>query len=113
MAKTAEKIMFEDEELTLRQICEKHNVNLNTVNSRLKRGWTLKDAIYTPARRERDSRKEDYVSTSKRCRKCVYRASSGNSSLYTCDYIIATGESRGCKVRNCNKFKLAKKGGAE
>lgn len=113
MAKTAKKIMFEGEELTLRQICEKHKVNINTVTSRLRRGWTLKDAIYTPARRERISRKEDYVSTNKRCRKCVYRALLSNKSLYTCDYIIATGESRGCKVRDCDKFKLAKKGGAK
>lgn len=39
---------------------------------------------------------------------CIYRGKT--SGLYTCDYILVTGKSRGCPVEDCDKYVSEHKG---
>jgi len=45
----------------------------------------------------------------KRCQTCIYRAKSHGSGLVTCDYLILTGEPRGCDVsETCGRYSPGK-----
>ena len=47
----------------------------------------------------------------KRCQTCIYRAKSHGSGLVTCDYLILTGEPRGCDVsEHCERYERRRKG---
>lgn len=43
----------------------------------------------------------------KRCRKCKYRGP--EHSVQCCDYILITGQMRGCSIANCDKFVKGKR----
>jgi hypothetical protein len=42
-----------------------------------------------------------------KCKTCKYRAA--EQDLHGCDYNLITGLSRGCSVRECNKYEKGKK----
>ena len=43
----------------------------------------------------------------KKCKTCIYRAA--ESDMGNCDYILITGQMRGCPAINCDKYKKGKR----
>lgn len=41
----------------------------------------------------------------KKCSKCIYRGYDSNFGGIHCNYIICAGHTRGCDVKECDKFK--------
>ncbi|SEA15411.1 hypothetical protein SAMN04515656_104128 [Eubacterium aggregans] len=41
-----------------------------------------------------------------RCKKCKYSRTPGGAGtgIFTCDYILMKGVSRGCNVKGCTRF---------
>lgn len=98
---------------TLAEWAEITGLNKGTIQSRLKSGWTVPEALDTPPIPRGQTR--GYIPQSKSCDGCHYwrqfhyNAVSACSTRY-CAYIVMTGHKRPCSVAHCTEYKPARQG---
>lgn len=114
--------MWKGEERCMRDIARMENVPYFRITSRIAKGWSIEDAVNTPAHEMPISQKkrprkpwremseiEIYLIKAQKCSRCKYAGGStvgkGGYSLLTCDYIGKTGHMRGCDPRDCEYWK--------
>ncbi len=56
-------------------------------------------------RKSYEEQRRNAAKKRQRCKTCIYRAYQGRG----CDYILITGERRGCKPEECDKYVKGKK----
>ena len=57
---------------------------------------------------ENNYSEDEVVSRDCKHRDCTYRSNNSNVGTVTCDYLINTGQERGCKISECDKYKPRK-----
>lgn len=63
------------------------------------------DSGLAEERKSRKQKKIDEVRPRKQCKTCIYKTRQGRG----CDYILITGQRRGCSAENCDKYTRGKK----
>ena len=85
----------------------------STIQSRLKNGWTVEEALFTAQLPHGLTRK--YTPESRGCRGCYYYRLlqySTSSTYHTryCAYILITGHKRPCPAAHCTEYMPARQG---
>lgn len=79
---------------TYKQISEETGISYSTIS------------IYVSQIRRKEKEAHSFNGDRHLCRTCKYRASGARSD---CDYIIHTGNERGCNPEVCNKYERGKR----
>lgn len=98
---------------TLAEWAEITGLSKGTIQSRLKNGWTVPEALDTPPIPHGQTR--EYIPQNKGCDGCRYWRLlhySAGSAYHTryCVYIIMTGHKRPCPAAHCTEYKPARRG---
>ena len=67
--------------------------------------WSVTSSEVEEKRKSYEEQRRNAAKKRQRCKTCIYRAYQGRG----CDYILITGERRGCKPEECDKNVKGKK----
>lgn len=67
--------------------------------------WCITSSEVEEKRKSYEEQRRNAAKKRQRCKTCIYRAYHGRG----CDYILITGERRGCKPEECDKYVKGKK----
>lgn len=116
------EFMWKGEYRCMKDIAEMEGIPYFRITSRIAKGWSIEDAVNTPAHETPISEKkrtripwrevseiEIYFIKARKCSRCKYANGStvGNNgfSQLTCDYIGKVGHRRSCDPRDCEYWK--------
>lgn len=97
----AKHYYFRGETKTLRAFAEQYGIPVRFVWSRMRRGWTLEEALTTP---EGESSITPYYAASRKCAGCRYAKKmvvGRYTDDYYCDYLLMCMSRRPVRFEDC------------